>query len=229
MDPLKLVPLRSTGVLYKDKLFIVGGGAFCFSFGSIFNEMHFIDVNELRDLFERQRLQNYEFKCSNSSNEIIVSDALIVDKEKGKCIKDILKNSNNLNTKLKARSVEFNTKIAFPVCDRNLIKDISFVNHYVQKLEFEYFKLKLSPVENLRRKLIQMINNIHISSSVKKEELIKEIPVKWEMLGDIVLIPENAIKSKEWPSAVYKEMAEILGASRLARQYKIANNSKFNN
>lgn len=57
-------------------------------------------------------------------------------------------------------------------------------------------------------------------------ELRQELPTKWERLGDLVLLPNQAFQSDAWTplgAELWDTVAAALGVARLARQSPIAN------
>ncbi|KAK6932305.1 hypothetical protein RJ641_001929 [Dillenia turbinata] len=79
-----------------------------------------------------------------------------------------------------------------------------------------------SPLKSLHVAVASMIQHHGLS-----EELLKELPTRWERLGDIVVLPVASFKDPIWDT-ISKELwpvvAESLDASRLARQGRIAPN-----
>ena len=65
------------------------------------------------------------------------------------------------------------------------------------------------------------------------QSLLSNLPKKWELLGDLVILPESAFESSEWSEYIeslsplemlgfWQEVAQSLGGTRLARQHPIA-------
>ena len=65
------------------------------------------------------------------------------------------------------------------------------------------------------------------------EPLVSSLPKKWELLGDLVILPETAFEPDTWSvffdnlssdelTAFWQDIAQALGGSRLARQHSIA-------
>ncbi|GAX76414.1 hypothetical protein CEUSTIGMA_g3859.t1 [Chlamydomonas eustigma] len=61
------------------------------------------------------------------------------------------------------------------------------------------------------------------------DELLEDLPVKWERLGDLALLPEGCLVHPAWSSilpdlgGLWTVMAKALGVRRLAKQAKVAN------
>ncbi|GAX86664.1 hypothetical protein CEUSTIGMA_g14072.t1 [Chlamydomonas eustigma] len=66
-------------------------------------------------------------------------------------------------------------------------------------------------------------------SSRVMDELLEDLPVKWERLGDLALLPEGCLVHRAWSSilpdlgGLWTVMAKALGVRRLAKQAKVAN------
>ena len=57
-------------------------------------------------------------------------------------------------------------------------------------------------------------------------ELLQEVPTKWERLGDLALLPNQAFQSDAWRKfggELWDTVAAALCVARLARQRPIAN------
>lgn len=61
------------------------------------------------------------------------------------------------------------------------------------------------------------------------DELLLEVPSRWEKLGDLALLPRTSMTSPEWgslPQALWKAVADALGVKRLAMQAPVADTGK---
>ena len=59
--------------------------------------------------------------------------------------------------------------------------------------------------------------------------LLAELPLKWEKLGDLALLPHHCMMSPSWPSLipnVWEVVCHALRVRRLARQAPVANTGK---
>lgn len=60
---------------------------------------------------------------------------------------------------------------------------------------------------------------------VNRQALLKELPVRWEKLGDLALLPADCMTSAAWARLApppWAVIADALGVARLARQARIA-------
>lgn len=76
---------------------------------------------------------------------------------------------------------------------------------------------QLSPLEQLQTALLQLPN--------VTESMISEIPSKWEKLGDLVLLPQEAFSGRKWDTmrtnTLWKIVASVLGAERVGQQQPV--------
>ena len=66
-------------------------------------------------------------------------------------------------------------------------------------------------------------------SEQRTAALLAELPVKWEKLGDLALLPHSCMTSASWPSVignVWHLVCHALGVQRLARQAPVASTGK---
>jgi tRNA wybutosine-synthesizing protein 3 len=64
-----------------------------------------------------------------------------------------------------------------------------------------------------------------LMDEARLEKLLSEVPIKWERLGDMVLLPNNSFGSGAWSrlgGRLWEAVADALGADRVARQAPIA-------
>ena len=99
-------------------------------------------------------------------------------------------------------------------------------------IELERAEVSNNPHAQLYRTIDLWLNSFEING-IEAETFIQEIPQKWQHLGDLVILPENAFASKEWAELfdgmsinelqeLWQKIAESLGGKRLARQHPIA-------
>ena len=58
------------------------------------------------------------------------------------------------------------------------------------------------------------------------DELMVEVPRKWERLGDLVLVPSDSFRAPEWAAlgqALWTAVSAALSTDRLAQQAPVAN------
>ncbi|KAG7557630.1 S-adenosyl-L-methionine-dependent methyltransferase [Arabidopsis suecica] len=102
----------------------------------------------------------------------------------------------------------------------NLLKE-----HGAKKLinvAFEAKKVAKSPLQRMREDITSILKQKGLP-----EELLDELPQKWERLGDIVVLPATSFKDPTWSSIsdeVWCAVSKSLSANRLARQGRVEPN-----
>ncbi|KAJ0250215.1 tRNA wybutosine-synthesizing protein 2/3/4 [Hirschfeldia incana] len=103
----------------------------------------------------------------------------------------------------------------------NLLKELGarkFTNVAV-----EAKKVAKSPLQKMKEAITSILKQKGLP-----EELLDELPQKWERLGDIVVLPVTSFKDPAWSSIseeVWSAVATSLSANRLARQGRVEDNS----
>lgn len=87
---------------------------------------------------------------------------------------------------------------------------------------------------NPHARLSQTVEKWHSSyPEMEVHSLLSNLPKKWELLGDLVILPETAFESGDWGEFIqrlsafgllqfWQDVAQSLGGNRLARQHPIA-------
>ncbi|CAN1326735.1 tRNA wybutosine-synthesizing protein 2/3/4 [Linum perenne] len=118
------------------------------------------------------------------------------------------------------------------VGDKSLLTDVSCSTAFSLLQEFGGTKLadKVTEVRKVAKSPSQMMKESVASLIEKKglsQELLDELPVRWECLGDIVVLPITSFKDPVWDSIreeLWPIIATSLNAVRLARQGRVASN-----
>lgn len=272
--------VRSSLVVIKDDLVILGGGASCYAFGTKFNQPIIIDLRSVESMFKQSRsapstidlprdeqngiFDHYTKSQDSRSGGLTDSGPLVLRLEKkyAKLAKDILKKFGWLDLARKVRVSHDNNHVLFPINEAfrvlNSDEHIKMVQNDSctsgESLAFTEKKLvgeNLSPQNALKflssyngsflkdeiaitrkpSKSPQTIMKEFVSSLLESRgmppRLLKQLPARWETLGDIIILPKTCFKDPLW-DPVSKELwpivAKSLGAQRLARQGKITPN-----
>ncbi|GMH40346.1 hypothetical protein BSKO_08250 [Bryopsis sp. KO-2023] len=239
------VPVRHAAVMLGGNLHAIGGGAFCFSFGSVFSDSCFLPVT---DLAMQQEIQGKKS-----------SWCLWVKRKSAKGVKDELKSRGWLDVTLKSSTKEEMIGLAISDSGANTLKGMtssvrqgeqgpdkpaslegspppngnsSVVNAFSDGgyLAVDYFetskrKKAVSPHESLAALVRGVLSKNQVSGE-QLDALMLDLPAKWEKLEDLILIPESSMTSEIWArigSDGWKAVAKGLGGKRLARQKRIAN------
>lgn len=81
-------------------------------------------------------------------------------------------------------------------------------------------KASSSPLKVMKEAITSLLNRHNFPLT-----LLEQLPTRWERLGDIVVLPTTSFKDSIWDSLgkeLWLNVAESLGASRLARQGRIS-------
>jgi len=98
-------------------------------------------------------------------------------------------------------------------------------------IELEYAEISNNPHAQLRSAVTSWLTSFN-SSEGENGNFLKELPRKWQHLGDVVVLPETAFMSKEWNELInqrtieelqhlWHHIARALGGKRLARQHPV--------
>ncbi|KAL4628383.1 hypothetical protein ACB092_05G234400 [Castanea dentata] len=100
----------------------------------------------------------------------------------------------------------------------NLLKDCGATKLVDEVVEVK--RAAKSPLKVMGEAVASLIKNRGLS-----EQLLEELPTRWERLGDIVVLPVTSFKDPIWDSIgaeVWPIVAKSLNANRLARQGRVA-------
>lgn len=243
------VPIRQTAAVLENKLFLMGGGAFCFSFGTIFSSSVSVDLEPLVNIASLKAARKVDIEVLEGPFEM--RRGLIVPKRQAKETKDALKFLGWIDSSFKATVLESGNRIAFPVTascipflsdmTRKVSLDkesktveeeskISFLREILQStavsqdLDFAMIRASaVSPAKRLKLFIQSILNKLEKPDA---SALAKEIPEKWEKLGDLILLPSNSLISPIWQelfgNQFWEEVARVLDCQRLARQASIS-------
>lgn len=91
--------------------------------------------------------------------------------------------------------------------------------------------LLLSPVKKTQNPVTRLKREVTglLLANGLNENLAQEVPSRWEKLGDLVLIPENAFTANDFKmidTELYATVARVLDAKRVARQAPVSQGPK---
>ncbi|KAK9916814.1 hypothetical protein WJX75_007384 [Coccomyxa subellipsoidea] len=168
-----------------------------------------------------------------------------------KGFKDALKSAEGLNRKNHSLVCDGGASIALPVtdaCAKNLLsatgqgqgiirngkelgsprmiaEAIAEGRLKVCRMPLAGAKVLRSPGERLVQTAHQLLSMAGVTSA-RVDELLVEVPRKWERLGDLVLVPADSFRAPEWAAlgqALWTAVSAALSTDRLARQAPVAN------
>ena len=128
---------------------------------------------------------------------------------------------------------EVNSMIAIPILDVEKVKKLAWFDntkHQITKLNLLPRNQKYTPAEQMAKDITVYLKQ-NIDSDIA--ELIINLPLKWEMFGDLAIIPNSTMNNSQWQELIgsitqkqrreiWQIIAQTLRVKRLARQDKIA-------
>ena len=128
---------------------------------------------------------------------------------------------------------EVNSMIAIPILDVEKVKKLAWFDntkHQITKLNLLPRNKKYTPAEQMAKDITVYLKQ-NIDSDIA--ELIINLPLKWEMFGDLAIIPNSTMNNSQWQELIgsitqnqrreiWQIIAQALRVKRLARQHKIA-------
>lgn len=237
-----MVLVRHTVTVVGSKVYCIGGGAFCFSFGSLFGSSWSLNLRSLDQYIV--------------PSDCIYTWACWIPKNIAKKAKDALKSRGWLDVEMK--SATKGDKIGLPIletaaqickkwqseagCEHpqangDSESPFALMELIVNGASIEMTsmtrskrKARTNPHGNLRTLIQSVMRESQIVPEQEVDNLMLELPTKWEKLGDLVLIPEDCMLSDRWQSigkSVWMALANGLGATRIGRQRRIASRGRL--
>ena len=156
--------------------------------------------------------------------------AILVERTDAASIESLLRENNFIDTGFKIK--EYEGKIAIPI-KPNTETLIETYNYSLMELPMSKKSSIKSPHQMMQNKIKTWLINQQIFTN--HDELLGDLPHKWEKLGDIALIPQFSLENKYWRnvleeasqvevSNLWKTIAESIGVKSLGRQQEISNN-----
>ena len=164
---------------------------------------------------------------TNLQNDVF---SILVDKTVASLIHQRLIEENLLDYRFKIKDI--GKQVAIPIVNLEYLKqldwfdDDSFITKIV-KLEMK--NSNQIPAE----KIVSQISEFFKQKSTPiSEEMLDNLPKKWEMFNDLAIIPNDSVNSLEWrrvlandeslTEKIWEIIAECINVSRIARQAEIA-------
>uniref|UniRef100_A0A7N0UHU0 tRNA(Phe) 7-[(3-amino-3-carboxypropyl)-4-demethylwyosine(37)-N(4)]-methyltransferase n=1 Tax=Kalanchoe fedtschenkoi TaxID=63787 RepID=A0A7N0UHU0_KALFE len=219
--------VRSTSNVVDDSLVIAGGGAACYAFGTKFSEPLTINllpiISATGAISRNEKAQNCDVEKtyvsrssdvpSNDSAEAVpqshessiesetsISHSFVLfERDFAKVGKDLLKKHGWLDLTRKAYSREDGKHICFPktapLSSDPLPTLCKLGATIIMNDAGEFRKPSHPPVKIMREAVASLLKRQDMP-----EDLLEELPARWERLGDIVVLPESSFKNKMWDS-----------------------------
>jgi len=173
------------------------------------------------------------------------SPSIVVTKDHGEVLYLFLKEKNWLDSKKQPKDLG-NGFLAIPInANCPLAEDEIIIYANNQRIEINIQNIdtissppSVEPHARLRASITKWLEtnlvNDDFSPLQSRErviiELLSELPTKWEKLGNLILLPENAFSSEKWISMISQEnqlslwkcVAEALKVERIGKQKQIS-------
>ena len=156
---------------------------------------------------------------------------VLVDKRDASTIRQSLTTMKLIDDKLVIKEV--NSAIAIPILDAERVKKLSWFDHTkheITELNLLLKNQKYTPAEQIAKDMTLYLKQYFDSDL---SGLIANLPQKWELFGDLAIIPNSVMNNSQWQDffrsitqeqerEIWQIIAQALRVDRLARQDKIA-------
>ena len=156
---------------------------------------------------------------------------VLVDKSDASTIRQSLTTMKLIDDKLVIKEV--NSAIAIPILDAEGVKKLSWFDHTkheITELNLLLKNQKYTPAEQIAKDMTLYLKQYFDSDL---SGLIANLPQKWELFGDLAIIPNSVMNNSQWQDffrsitqeqerEIWQIIAHALRVDRLARQDKIA-------
>lgn len=155
---------------------------------------------------------------------------ILVDKSIASLIHERLKDGDYINEVFVIK--DLGQMVAIPVKHPDIISGLKWFDD--ESLQFSQIKLEIkklakTPAQELVTNIEKLLSK---NSIILTPEMASYLPKKWELLGDLALVPSDVLNSEEWYNIrsknetlyqeIWQEIANSLRVSRIARQSEIA-------
>jgi tRNA wybutosine-synthesizing protein 3 len=163
--------------------------------------------------------------------QINSASVVLVDKSDASIIRQSLTTAKLVDDKFVITEVD--SMIAIPILDTDKVKKLTWYDdtkHEITELNSPPRNQKFTPAEQMTRNITLYLKQ-NFDSDIAG--LIVNLPQKWEMFGDLAIIPNSAMNNSQWQvligsitqkqrREIWQIIAQTLKVKRLARQDKIA-------
>ena len=157
--------------------------------------------------------------------------AVLVDKSNASTIRQSLTATKLIDDKFIIKQVD--SMIAIPILDNERVKNLTWFDdtkHEITELNLLLKNQKYTPAQQMTQDMTLYLKQ-HIDSDLA--QLILNLPQKWELFGNLAIIPNSAMNNSQWQDLfalitqeqeqeIWRIIAQSLRVDRLARQDKIA-------
>ena len=156
---------------------------------------------------------------------------VLVDKSDASTIRQSLTTMKLINDNFVIKEVD--SAIAIPILDAERVKKLSWFDHTkheITELNLLLKNQKYTPAEQIAKDMTLYLKQYFDSDL---SGLIANLPQKWELFGDLAIIPNSVMNNSQWQDffrsitqeqerEIWQIIAQALRVDRLARQDKIA-------
>ena len=156
--------------------------------------------------------------------------SILVDKTIASLIHQRLIEENQLDYRFKIKDI--GKQVAIPIVNLEYLKQLDWFDDDLFITKIVKLEMKNSnqiPAE----KIVSQISEFFKQKSTPiSEEMLDNLPKKWEMFNDLAIIPNDSVNSLEWrrvlandeslTEKIWEIIAECINVSRIARQDEIA-------
>ena len=168
---------------------------------------------------------------TEAANQIVSALAVLVDKSDAATIRQSLTATKLIDDKFIIKQVD--SMIAIPILDNEQVKNLTWFDdtkHEITELNLLLKNQKYTPAQQMTQDMTLYLKQ-HIDSDLA--QLILNLPQKWELFGNLAIIPNSAMNNSQWQDLfgritqeqeqeIWQIIARSLSVDRLARQDKIA-------
>ena len=168
---------------------------------------------------------------TEAAKQIVSALAVLVDKSDAATIRQSLTATKLIDDKFIIKPVD--SMIAIPILDNEQVKNLTWFDdtkHEITELNLLLKNQKYTPAQQMTRDMTLYLKQ-HIDSD--PTQLILNLPQKWELFGNLAIIPNSAMNNSQWQDLfgritqeqkqeIWQIIARSLSVDRLARQDKIA-------
>ena len=164
-------------------------------------------------------------------NHQIYGWSILVDKTIASVIHERLKDGDYISEEFVIK--DLGQEIAIPVKNPEVISALKWFDSELFKfrqISLELKKSNKTPAQKLATNIEKLLSE---NSIILTQDMASCLPTKWELFGDLALIPSGVLNTEEWNNIrcenetlyqeVWQEIANSLRVSRIARQSEIAN------
>ena len=156
--------------------------------------------------------------------------SLVVDKSIASSVHQKLLDSDLVNSKYKTTNLS--QRIAIPIVEKEVVMGLEWFDeneHQITIIDLDSNPRKNTPAKEILSKVTSLCELFGVEIC---EEMIENLPKKWELYGDLAILPKHSFRSSNWLSIlsnqpklqqqIWQVIARALSVNRLAQQAEIS-------